>query len=204
MVVVLLPFFHPGYSSVDDPLSRLLLGPYGLVSSGALFASGLGSLALAFGIRCTTRGSRGSLSGSALIGLWGVGSALAGVGFTDAQGNPTVTTRALHSAAAGLACVSALAGMLLLSWVFARNTWWSSFYPLSLALGFAALVGLTDMVTIQAGLINLIEVAGPVARSFEGLGIIQRVFVGTLIFWKILTAVRLRSIAKSGQSSPSG
>ncbi len=53
VVVVLLPFFHPDYSSVEDPISRLLLGPYGFVLSGALFAAGLGSLALAVGIRQT-------------------------------------------------------------------------------------------------------------------------------------------------------
>lgn len=199
VVVALLPFFHPGYSSVDDPISRLLLGPYGFVLSGALFAAGLGSLAIAIGIRQTTRGSGGSLLGSVLIGLWAVGVALAGIVFTDAEGNPTAIALALHGAAVGLAFVSALAGILLLSRVFARDARWSSFYPLSLALGFAALVGLTDMVTVRAGIANIIEVAGPVGRGFEGLGIIQRMFVGAVIVWMILAAAQLRSIAKSGR-----
>ncbi|MDP8952684.1 MAG: DUF998 domain-containing protein [Actinomycetota bacterium] len=204
VVVALLPFFQPDYSSVDDAISRLLLGPYGFVLSGALFASGLGSLALAVGIRRTTRGTRGSLLGSVLIGLWGVGFALAGVVFTDAEGNPTETARTFHSAAT-LGFVSALAGMLLLSRVFARDALWSSFYPLSLALAFGALVGLIDALVVLAGLTSLIEAVGPAARSFEGLGMIQRVFVGTVILWMLLAAIRLRSIAKSGRfTTPSG
>ncbi len=204
VVVALLPFFQPGYSSVDDAISRFLLGPYGFVLSGALFASGLGSLALAVGIRRTTGGTRGSLLGSVLIGLWGVGFALAGVVFTDTEGNPTETALALH-AVAGLGFVSALAGMLLLSGVFARDARWSSFYPLSLALAFAALVGLVDALAVLAGLTSLIEAVGPVAHSFEGLGILQRVFVGTVILWMLLAAIRLRSIAKSGRfTTPSG
>ena len=204
VVVALLPFFQPDYSSVDDGISRLLLGPYGFVLSGAFFASGLGSLALAVGIRRTTRGTRGSLLGSVLIGLWGVGFALAGVVFTDAEGNPTETALTFH-AAATLGFVSALAGMLLLSRVFARDALWSSFYPLSLALAFGALVGLIDALVVLAGLTSLIEAVGPAARSFEGLGMIQRVFVGTVILWMLLAAIRLRSIAKSGRfTTPSG
>ncbi len=200
LVVALLPLFQPDYSSVDDPISFLLRGPYGFVQSGAFFASGLGSLALAVGIRRTTRGTRGSLLGSVLIGLWAIGFALAGVVLTDAEGNPTETMRVLHSAAAMLAFVSAPAGMLLLSWVFAREVRWASFYPLSLALGVGALVGLTDMVTVHSGIESLIEAVGPMARGFFGLGILQRVFVGTLVLWMMLAAVRLRSLDKSSRT----
>ena len=81
--------------------------------------------------------------GPALIGLWGIGLALAGVVFTDAEGNLTQTAQAFHSVVAGLAFICAPAGMLLLSRVFARDGRWAPFYPLSLILGFAALVGLT-------------------------------------------------------------
>src|SRR4051812_6191571 len=135
-VVVLLPFFHPGYSSVDNPISFLLVGPYSFVLSDALFATGVGSLALAVGIRKTTRGVRGSLLGSVLVGLWALGFTLAGVVLTDVEGTPTETGLLLHGIAVGLAFVSAVAGILLLSWTFARDARWSSFYPLSLALGF--------------------------------------------------------------------
>ncbi len=202
VVVALLPFFQPGYSPVHDPISRLLLGPYGFVQSCAFLAAGVGSLALAVGIRRTTRGSRGSLSGPVLIGLYGVGAALAGVVFTDAGGAPAYPALLLHAVAAGLIFVFGPAGILFLSGLFARDGRWSSFYPVSLALGFAALVGLADMLTVQVGLANLVEAVGPVARRFEGFGIVQRVFVGTLILWMMLAALRLRSIAKERAVHP--
>ena len=197
VVVALLPFFNPGYSSADDAISGLLLGPYGFVLSGAFFAAGIGSLALAVGIHRTTRGMRGALSGCVLIGLWALGVALAGVVLVDAQGNPTESATILHLTGAGLAFSSAPTGMLVLSRVFARDAQWSSFYPLSLALGFAAVVALIDMTTILIGLSNLVETLGPGARrSVEGVGIIQRVFVVTVILWMALAASQLRFIAK--------
>ena len=196
VVVALLPFFQPGYSSVNNAISTLLLGPYGLVLSAALFAAGIGSIALAFGIRQTTRGSRGSLLGSALIGLWGIGFALAGIVLTDADGNPTETGLTLHAAAVGLAFLAVVPGILVLSRVFVREARWSSFYPLSLALGFATVVGIVDMITIATALAGLREAVGPMIRSFEGLGLIQRVFVGTVVLWMMLAAARLRSVAK--------
>jgi hypothetical protein len=64
------------------------------------------------------------------------------------------------------------------------------------------LVGLADGVAVLVGLASLIEAVGPVALSFEGLGIIQRVFVGTVTLWLMLAAIRLRSIAKSGRVTP--
>ncbi len=202
LVVALLPFVQPGYSSLDDAISTLLLGPHGFVLSGALFAAGLGSLAIAFGVHQTTRGARGSLLGSALIGLWGIGCALAGVVLLDADGNPTETGRTLHGAAVGVAFFSAVVEILVLSRVFARDARWSSFYPLSLALGFAVVVGLIDLIAVSVGVAELREAVGPMARSFEGLRVIQRMFVGAVIVWMMLSAARLRSIARDVGSPP--
>ncbi len=204
-VVALLPLFRPDYSSVDEPISRLLLGPYGYVQSGALFAAGLGSILLAVGLRRATRGESGSLLGCSLIGLWGLGFALAGIILTDGQGKPLESAWVFHAVVAAAAFVSAPAGILVLSRIFAQDARWSSFYPLSLALGFAAVVALIDVVAVWNGLATLAEDIGPAARRFQGLGVIQRVLIGTVILWMILAAARLRSIAKGGQfANPSG
>lgn len=201
LAVALLPLFQPGYSSFDDPLSALLIGPYGFLLTGAVFVTGLGSLALAIGIRKTTRGTRGSLLGSALIGLRGIGIAIAGIVLTDPEGNPTETGLHLHALSAGVSLSAALLGILVLSRVFAREARWSAFYPVSLALGFAAVVGLIDLAAIWVGLHDFREVVGPsVLSSFSGLGLMQRMFVGPLEVWMLLTAARLRSIAKDGDS----
>ncbi len=142
---------------------------------------------------------RGSRLGSTLIGLWALGFALAGIVLTDPEGRPLDAVKNLHGAAVALAFLSATAGILVLSRIFARDAWWSSFYPLSLALGFAALVGLVYIAVISAGLADLARDLGPVAWHLDGLGVIQRMFVGTIILWMILAATRLRSIAKSGR-----
>lgn len=203
-VVVLLPFFQPEYSSFSDPISSLLIGRYGYVQSAAFFIAGLGSFALIIGIRAATRGSKGRRSGSALIGLWALGFALAGILPTDDEGQPLDAARTFHQTVAALAFVSVVAGMLVLSRLFAWDARWRSFYPLSLALGFAALVGLVDLVTVTAGLVDLAAVVGPVARSFEGYGVIQRIFVGTVMLWMMLAAIRLYSIAKGERFTTSG
>jgi hypothetical protein len=134
--------------------------------------------------------------GSVLIGLWGICFALAGIVFTDAEGNPTETALALHSAVLP-GFVFVIAGILLLSGVFVRDARWASFYPVSLALGFAALVGFADAIAILVEGENFIGALGP--------GIIQRVIVGTVVLWMMLAAIRLRSIAKSSLfTTPSG
>jgi hypothetical protein len=196
LVVVLLPFFQPGYSSFDDPISALLIGSYGFVLSGALFAAGVGSVVLGFGIHQATRGARWGLLGSILIMLWGIGFAFAGIVFTDAQGRLTDAARTLHGSAVGLAFLSVVPGILMVSKVFARDARWSSFYPLSMALGFAAAVGLIDFMSLSAGLADLRETVGPIVGSFEGRGFVQRMFVGTVILWMMLVAVRLHWLAK--------
>ncbi len=202
LVVTLLPFLQSDYSSFNDPISALLLGAYGFVLSGALFAAGLGSVALAFGIYRTTRGMRGALLGSTLIALWGIGFALAGVVPTDAEGNPTQTALTLHGLAVGLAFYSAPLGILVLSRVFAQKARWSSFYPLSMALGFAAIAELTDITIYSIGLSDLRQAVGPLVRGFEGLGLIQRLFVGTVVVWMLLAAIRLRAVTKDGNPQP--
>jgi hypothetical protein len=134
--------------------------------------------------------------GSVLIGLWAICFALAGIVFTDAEGDPTEIALALHAAVLP-GFVFAFAGILLLSGVFARDARWSSFYPVSLALGFAALVGFADAIAILVEGENFIEGLGP--------GIIQRVIVGTVVLWMMLAGIRLRSIAKSSRfTTPSG
>jgi hypothetical protein len=173
---MLLPFFSE-YGFVDL-ISELALGRYGFVQTVAFFALGLSSLALAFGIRQTTRGSWGSRAGSYLIGVWGIGEFIAG-GFTGA----------LHviGVLGGFLCV--VVAMFVLSRTFKRNNRWQSHWPLSLVLAAAAL--------------GTFFLAGVGPRAVEWEGIYQRVFVGTLILWLVLAAVRLRLIAAEASNAPS-
>ena len=184
----LLPLFSE-YSLAADYISELAIGRYGYVQTVAFFAAGVGSLALAVGVREATNGSWGSRLGSVLVGLYGVGAILAAIFPTDEIdpagriGSPT-SVGAIHIVASASAFVFGIAGMFVLSRTFKRDARWRAFWLLSLLLAFAALVGFI------------------VAVPSEGpwVGLIQRIFIGTIILWQVLVAFRLRSIAKDASA----
>jgi Protein of unknown function (DUF998) len=185
---VLLPIFSE-YSFAGDYISELAIGSFGYVQTVAFFTAGLGALALALGIRETTRGSWGSRVGSAMVGLFGINVLLAGIFPTDAidaEGqvlSPTIAGT-VHIVVSLLAFLSIIAAMFVLSRTFKQNIRWRSFWPVSLVLAFAALV------------MFFLTSAG------QWTGLYQRVFIGTLVLWLILAAIRLRSIAR--KSAPAG
>lgn len=145
-------------------------------------------MALASGIRETTRGVWGSRLGSVLVGLFATSVILTGVFPADAvdtEGRVQSQTTAgiVHFAVALLAYMIVIAGMFVLSKTFKRDARWRSFWPFSLALAFAALA-------IFSALFFL-----PVPNGNQWAGLYQRVFVGTIVSWLLLAAIRLRSIA---------
>src|ERR687898_242622 len=147
-------------------------------------AACLGTLALAWAVREATNGSWGSRLGSALMGLYGVGIILTGIFPTDEidpagrVGSPTIAGTA-HEVVSLLAFMLGLAGVFVLSRTFKRDARWRAFWPWSLALAFAVLVGFI-VLALSAGT--------------AWIGLIQRIFNGTIILWLVLVAFRIRSI----------
>jgi hypothetical membrane protein len=181
---LLLPFVSE-YSLTSDYISELAIGRYGYLQTAAFFAVGSGTLALAVGIRVATKGSWGSRVGSVFIGLYGLGGILVGIfptGEVDAAGSVESPTSVgiVHIGVSALAFVFGIAGMFVLSRTFKRDARWRAFWPLSLVLAVAALVAFIVSVPSQ----------GP------WVGLIQRIFIGTIILWQVLVAFRLRSIAR--------
>lgn len=182
------------YSFAGDYISELAIGRFGYVQTVAFFAAGLGSLALALGIRETTRGVWGSRAGSVLVSLFGINVILAGIFPTDAidaEGQTQSQTMAgtVHVVVSLLAFVLVIAGMFVLSRTFKRDIRWRSFWPVSLVLAFAAFV---TFFLVSDG---------------QWIGLYQRIFIGTIVLWLILAAIHLRSIARSvttGRAAPVG
>ncbi len=173
---LLLPLLSE-YTLVENYISELAIGRFGFVQTIAFLAFGLGSLALATGIRETTRGSWGSLVGSALVGLFGVGVILDAFFPIDRGGMPQTTAGTIHLIAALSAFLCAILAMFVLTRTFKRDARWRSYWPASLVLAFVALV--TFFLPSEGA----------------WAGIFQRIFVGVIISWMVLAAVRLRSIA---------
>ena len=174
------------YGFAGDYISELAIGRFGYVQTVAFIVLGLGSLALALGVRGATRGSWGSRPGSLLLGLFGVSVLLAGIFPTDAVDaagrvhSPT-TAGTIHIVVSLLAFVSVMAGMFLLSRTFKRDARWRSVWSYSLVLAFAALITF---------FLN---------GDGRWTGLYQRAFIATILLWQILTAIRLHYIASKSQ-----
>ena len=188
-IALLLPLVSE-YSLTADHISELAVGRYGYLQIVAFFAAGFGTLALAWAVREATNGSWGSRLGSALVGLYGVGMILTGIFPTDEVdpagrvGSPTIAGT-VHSVGSLLAFMLGLAGVFVLSRTFKRDARWRAFWPWSLALAFAVLVGFI-VLALSAGT--------------AWIGLIQRIFNGTIILWLVLVAFRIRSISKGAST----
>jgi hypothetical protein len=177
------------YSLTADYISELAIGRYGYLQTAAFFAAGLGTLVLAVGVREATNGSWGSRLSSGLVGLYGVGVILAGIFPTDeidpaGRVESPTSVGAVHIVASALAFVFSIACMFVLSRTFKRDARWQAVWPWSLVLAFAALVGFIMSVPSEG----------------SWVGLIQRIFIGTIIVWQVLVAFWLRSITKGASA----
>jgi hypothetical protein len=170
------------YHLVGDNISELAIGQYGFVQTLAFVTSGLGVLALAYGIHRLTAGIRGSLLGSVFIGIYGVGALVVAIFPTDRIDSKAdvwtqSTTGWIHSITAFVAYLSVITGMLVLTWTFARDMRWRSLVVGSALLTSAALALL------------FVQSEGP------WVGLMQRLMITAISGWLILVALRVPSIA---------
>ncbi len=175
---LVLPLFSE-YTLTRDYISELAIGRFGFVQTIAFLAFGLGTLALAAGIRRATRGSWGSLVGSVIFALFGFGVLVDAFFPIDRGGNhPQTMTGTVHILAASVAFACAVLGMFVLTRTFKRDARWQSYWRLSLVLALGALVAFF-------------------LPSGQWAGTFQRIFLGVVIAWMILAASGLRSIARN-------
>ncbi|CAA9581018.1 MAG: hypothetical protein AVDCRST_MAG18-3136 [uncultured Thermomicrobiales bacterium] len=177
-VALLLPAVSE-YSLLSDTISELALGRYGAVQTLAFFVAALGSLALTVGLQRTLPRTRGARVGSGLLAIWTLCLALDGLFPIDPliPGVEQTPTGLIHLGAALVAFVSLLLAIFVLSFAFRRSDRWQRFFPWSFALGIAALIAF--FLPSEGG------------RA----GLYQRIFVGIVILWLALVALRLRAIA---------
>jgi signal transduction histidine kinase/hypothetical membrane protein len=173
--VVLQEILRSDRSPFHNYISEYAVGRYGYVQGAAFFSLGLGSFALAVGLGIATRDLRGSRLGSTLLVLMSIGVVLAGVFSADlrSQGGPPTAEGTMHLAVSIPTFILAIVVIFVFARTFTKDERWASLGPTSLALGTVCSVAL---------------VASDVV-------IVQRVFVGALISWLVLTAIRLRSVA---------
>jgi hypothetical protein len=174
------------YGLIGDNISELALGRYGFVLTFAFVVSGLGVIGLSYAIRRSTVRSRGSLIGSLLIGVYGLGALVVAIFPTDRIDSPTdvlaqSTTGWIHSMTALISYLCAIVGMFILTWTFARHTRRRSLVVWSSLLAGAALALLFG------------QSEGP------WVGLMQRLLITAISSWLILIAFRVRTIATTEQ-----
>jgi hypothetical protein len=137
---------RPGYDSSRMFVSQLATGPGGWMQVANFYMCGLLVTALAIGLRWTLAGSRGSIGGPVLLGLFGLTLLVAGAfttdpGFGYPVGAPEVhTTHGTIHGFAGLAVFTLLpAACFVMAWHFATegSRRWMGY---SIAVGVALLV----------------------------------------------------------------
>ncbi len=172
------------YSLLGDNMSELVLGRYGFIQTIAFLMAGVGTLGLAYAIRQLTKGTWGSLVGSLLVGLYGLGAILIGIFPTDqvdtAMGVWTQSTAGMiHMLVALISFPGMVIGMFILTRTFGLIAAWRSIMRLS--------------VFFPAGSLGLLVVQG------EGplVGLLQRLLVAVISGWIILVALRVRTITES-------
>lgn len=150
-------FTRPGYSQWRHYVSQLATGPGGWVQVVNFLVCGTLVLTFAIGLRFALQGSRGSIGGPTLLGLFALALLVAGVFSTDPGlgypvGAPGVhTTHGLIHGLAGLASFSLLpATAFVLAWHFAAEPGAKRWTAYSIVVGVLLIVFFIASTTVSA------------------------------------------------------
>jgi hypothetical protein len=160
---------------LESGISLYALGPHGEVQAAAIVAVGLGSLALAAGLRRALPARPGA-AGSLCVALWGGSIAVAGLVPFDPD-PPVSFAGAVHDAAGTAANLFLVLGIALLSRPMAGDPRWRSLGAASVPLAALALA---------------VVVVANLGRPAVPWGIGQRAYVLLLLGWLVDAGLRLR------------
>ena len=180
--VVAAHLLRPDVHPVSDPVSYYAVGPYGYFIGIAIFALGVGSLALTLGLHLGIAPSGRTRVGLLLLALYGVGQLVVAIFSIDAESAQT-TTGIIHNIAGNISFFCFPLAAILLSSGMGKDERWRSLKRPALVLSLVVLVG-AILVMVSANVVG-------------GFGIAQRLFLLTTVVWMLLAAIRLRSTTRS-------
>lgn len=186
VIAQLLP---PHYSPMSQPESDLAVGPYGFLMRINFVIRGLLSLAAIAALHKTLLPAAHARIGALLLEGWAVGAFVLAIFSTDV-GTQHTLHGLIHLVVALIAFVAAAVGELLIALRLARDPTWAAVRPALLIIACAALVSL----------VVLIPATGSVARGATGsvFGLFERIFIGLVLLWMALVAVRVVSRPAAG------
>ena len=194
LLVIIAGAYHPGYSHVTQAISELggVAAQNPLIQNVNFFIFGVLLVAFALGLHRYLEGARRSALGAALVAAFGLVSVAhaflpcdVGCEFVSAVGSA-------HNITGLAGFLSVIAGVFLISRIFAIDPNWKSYRGYSVM---TAVVGLASLVLWIA--------LAKAARIEIMNGSLQRLFAGTILLWIEVIAVRLfvlsRSLAVGGE-----
>jgi hypothetical protein len=175
--VVAVHLLRPDVLPVSEPVSYYAVGPYGFFIGLAIFALGVGSLALTLGLHLGIAPPGRSRVGLLLLALYGVSQLVVALFSIDAESAKT-TTGIVHNIAGNISFFCFPPAVILLSMGMGKDERWRSLKRPALALSLVVLVE-AILVMVSANVVG-------------GFGLAQRLFLLTTVLWMLLAAIRLR------------
>jgi len=192
VIAQLLP---PHYSPVTQAESDLAVGPYGGVMTVNFVVRGLLTFAFLNGLRLTVVGEGGAWArygrGHAAFAVWGIGAFLLAIFPTDVPSTPLSWHGAIHLVVAILAFIG---GALGTYWVATRFGASATFRP---AKGWATALAWVTIVLLAVELLGGFALPRVAARAG---GLLERLFLGSVLLWLFLVSVYA---LRTGGSTPS-
>lgn len=173
---------YEGYSHASQAISELggveALTP--ILQNTNFFVMGILTMAFAIGLHRGIGNGRGSKTGPLLIGYFGAITVVQGFLPCDAGCDFESLTGTLHNATGLSGFLAVISGIVFISRRMSQAPNWSSHRSYSLLTAIAALLGLPAWIGVSK------------AAGIEGLnGVLQRTFIGLVLLWIEITAIRL-------------
>jgi hypothetical membrane protein len=167
----------PHYSPIRQAESDLAVGPYGYIMTINFVNRGLLSLAFLYGLNhlMNSEERRRYRAGVLLLGIWGVGALLLAAFPTDVPSTPISWHGAIHLVVAIIAFFGGAFGTLAISLRLGQDQMMKD------AKGFA----------LPLSVVAVIVFFGDLLISARIGGLIERIFIGSVLLWLLTTSIFL-------------
>ncbi|MBI2873358.1 MAG: DUF998 domain-containing protein [Chloroflexi bacterium] len=176
-------FIYEGYSHATQAISELggVEARYPIIQNANFFVVGILIIALALGLHRGIGGGHGSKLGPLLLGLFGVITTVAQPFLPcDAGCEFKTLTGAMHNLTGLASFLAAVAGIFAISRRLKREPQWHPYQGYSVITSAVALVALIAWIGIAK-----------VAEIGSLNGVLQRTFVGLVLLWIEIMALRM-------------
>ena len=189
LVDVALQFLPPHYSVISDAESNLAVGPFGWIMNVNFLGRTVTTCCAVAAINRVGWPSRLRRTGTVLMSIGGLSSAVLAFFPTDVGPGPATAVGTVHLFVAGSGFLAALAGILVLTRWVRRSTELAKAYPAALTLAVIASFGLASL--------GLTTVLKP-----ELLGLAERVCLAGVLGWAMAVCAAIRGLDRPRYSDP--